>query len=139
MTLFSKSYISYGVKVLLCVFSKQQIGRGHVHLEYPKSAKNTAMEYTQEVLRVKCEFIIFPGSFLLYVQTNKCSLRPVVKLIMCPCATPRGTCRRGTLCEYIQGSPPGSKCQGEWRKDKVPLREVPRGVAQGHIIYYPTR
>ena len=28
MTLFSKSYISYGVKVL-CVFSQQQIGRGH--------------------------------------------------------------------------------------------------------------
>ena len=26
--------------------------------------------YTQEVLRVKCEFIIFPGKFFLYVKTN---------------------------------------------------------------------
>ena len=98
MTLFSKSYISYGVKVLcvlskvvvLCVFSQEQIGRGHVYVEY----------YTQNVpkvlllstpkkyffVRVKCEFIIFPGEIFLYYK-QKCPSRRVVK-IMCPCATP---------------------------------------------------
>ena len=49
--------------MVLCVFSQQQIGHGHVYIEYPKSAKNTAIEYTQEVLRVNCEFIIFRASF----------------------------------------------------------------------------
>ena len=96
MTLFSKSYTSYGVKGLCVVFfsQQQQIGRGHVCLEYPKSAKSTAVD-TQEVLRVKCDFTIFPASF--FVCTNKWSLRPVVIIIMCTCSTPQGTSRRGTL------------------------------------------
>ena len=72
--------------------------RQHFYIEYPKSSKSTtAIEYTQEVvLRVKCEFIIFPGMSVLYVQTNKWPLRPGM-MIMCPCATPLGTFRRGTL------------------------------------------
>ena len=49
---------------VFCVFSQQQIGRGHVYLEYPKSAKSSAIEYAQEVLRVKCEFITLPGIFM---------------------------------------------------------------------------
>ena len=62
------TFHTYGVKVLcvLCVFSQQQIGRGHLYIEYPESAKSTAIEYTQDeqvVLRVKCECIIFPGKF----------------------------------------------------------------------------
>ena len=48
---------------MLCVFSQQQIGRGHVYIEYPKSAINTAHEYTQAILRVKCSFSIFPDNF----------------------------------------------------------------------------
>ena len=76
-------------QVVLCVVSQKQIGRGHVYIEYPKSAKRTADEYTQEeVLRVKCEFIIFSGIFFLYVKHMQWSLRPVV-IIMCPCSTPQ--------------------------------------------------
>ena len=40
-------------------------------IEYPKSAKSTAIENApEEVLRVKCEFIIFPGNVCLYLETN---------------------------------------------------------------------
>ena len=81
---------------MLCVFSQQQqIDRGHVYLEYPESGKSTAVD-TQEVLRVKCEFLIFLGKFF-FSSTNKWSLGPVVIIIMCSCATPLGTSRRGTL------------------------------------------
>ena len=53
---------------VLCVFSQQQIGRGYVYLEYPKTFKSTAVD-TQEVLRVKCEYNIFPGNFFcMYEQ-----------------------------------------------------------------------
>ena len=36
-------------QVVLCVFYQKQVGRGHVYIEYPKSAKSTAifLEYTQ--------------------------------------------------------------------------------------------
>ena len=74
----------YGVKVLcvlssgvvLCVFSQEQIGRGHVYIEYsPKKVLkvlllNTPRQYFFFV-RVKCEFIIFPGKFFLYVFQTK--------------------------------------------------------------------
>ena len=53
----------------MCIFSATEIGRGHVYLEYSKSAKSTAIiEYTQEVLPVKCEFRIFFGArfFCMY-------------------------------------------------------------------------
>ena len=60
-------------QVVLCAFSQQQIGRGNVSIEYPKSAKSTAIKkYSQEesVVRVKCEFIVFPSSFfcMMYKQ-----------------------------------------------------------------------
>ena len=72
MTVFSKSYISYGVKVLcaVCVLSNNRSVVGTSISRTQKSAKSTASEYTQEVLRVKCEFIIFPGKFFLYEQTD---------------------------------------------------------------------
>ena len=41
-----------------------------VYIEYPKSAKSTAIEYTQEVQREICKFMMFPGKFFLDVQTN---------------------------------------------------------------------
>ena len=45
------------------------MGRGPVYVEHPKSANITASEWTQEVLRVKCEFIIFWASFFgMYKQ-----------------------------------------------------------------------
>ena len=106
MTLFSKSYLSYGVKVLcvlskvvvLCVFSQEQIGREHVYVEYTQNVLKVLLLSTPKkyfLMRVKCEFIIFPGEFFLYYK-QKCSSRRVVK-IMCPCATPLGTSRKGTL------------------------------------------
>ena len=30
-------------QVVLCVFSQSQIGRGHVYIEYPRSAKSTVL------------------------------------------------------------------------------------------------
>ena len=79
MTFFSKSYISYGVKVLCvikrrCVFSQEQIGRGHVHIEYAQKVLKLLLlsKPKKYSVRVICEFIIFPGKFFLYrVQTEK--------------------------------------------------------------------
>ena len=45
------------------------MGHGHVYIEYPKRAKSTAIEYTQEVLRLTHEIIIFPVFFFI-VQTT---------------------------------------------------------------------
>ena len=95
--LFSKSYISYGVKVLcvlskvvvLCVFSQEQIGRGHVYVEYTQKVLKVLLLSTPKkhfFVRVKCEIIILPDKFFLYYK-QKCSSRRVVK-IMCPSATP---------------------------------------------------
>ena len=72
MTLFSKSYISYGVKVscvlskvvVLCVFSQEQIGHGHVYIEYTQNVLKVLLLNTPKkhiFVRVKCEFFIFPG------------------------------------------------------------------------------
>ena len=57
----------------VCIFSRTDRLWARLYREYPKSAKSTVIEYTQEVLfvRVKCEFIIFPGKFLLYVIQTK--------------------------------------------------------------------
>ena len=63
---FNRSYSQLILSFVCCAFS-QQIGRGHVYVEYPKSAKSTAIEHTQEVLRVKREVITFPGKLFLYV------------------------------------------------------------------------
>ena len=56
MTLFSKSYISYGVRVLsvlssgaVCIFSRTDRSWARLYQVYPKNAKSTAIEYTQEV------------------------------------------------------------------------------------------
>ena len=79
MTLFSKSYISYGVKVLcvlskvvvICVFSQEQIGRGHVYVEYTQNVLKLLLLSTPKkyfFVQVKCEFIIFPGEFFLYYK-----------------------------------------------------------------------
>ena len=84
---------------MLCGFSQRQIGRGHVYtessIEYPKRAKSTAIEYTQEkvqvVLRVKCEFIILAGKLFLYAPSM------YKQRITRPCAIPLDTPRRGTL------------------------------------------
>ena len=53
-----RTYRTNGLKIyvaLLRVFSqqRQQIGYGHVYIEYTKSAKSTAIEYTQEVPRIR--------------------------------------------------------------------------------------
>ena len=50
---------------VLRVFSeqRQQIAHGHVYIDYPKSAKSTAIEYTQEVLRLNAKSILFPNKF----------------------------------------------------------------------------
>ena len=82
-------------QVVSCVFSQQQIDRGHVYIEYPKSAKGAAIEYTQEeVLRVKC--FIFPGIFFLCVQTNAMVIASGcdnnVSLRHSPWQFPEGTC-----------------------------------------------
>ena len=57
MTLFSKSYISYGVKVLcvlssgaVCIFSRTDRPWARLRRVYPKRAKSTAIEYTPEGL-----------------------------------------------------------------------------------------
>ena len=56
--------------------SQQQIGRRHIYIEYPKSAQSTAA---------------------FVCRNSRWSLRSVV-IIVCPCVTPLGTSRRGTLC-----------------------------------------
>ena len=100
MTLFSKSYISYGVKVLcvlssgaVCIFSRTDRSWARIYRVYPKSATSTAIEYTQEVLFGAGEMRVhyFSGQvfFRMYYK-QKWSSRRVVK-IMCPCATPLGT------------------------------------------------
>ena len=80
-----------------------------------RSVVGTSNSSTQKVLKVllllsthprstagKMRIHHFSGHFFLYVQ-NKWSLRPVVTIIMCPCATPLGTSRRGTLYSvYLQ-------------------------------------
>ena len=57
MTLFSKSYKSYRVKVVcvlssgaVCIFSRTDRSWARLYRVYPKGAKSTAIEYTQEVL-----------------------------------------------------------------------------------------
>ena len=80
MTLFSKSYISYGVKVLcvlssgaVCIFSRTDRSWARLYRVYPKSAKSTAIECTQEVLFCADEMRIhfFFGQVFLYVLQTK--------------------------------------------------------------------
>ena len=73
-------------QVVLCVFSQEQIGRGHVYIEYTQKVLKVLLLKVHIFVRVKCEFIFFPGKFFMYYK-QKWSSRRVVK-IMCPCATP---------------------------------------------------
>ena len=80
MTLFSKSYIPYGVKVLrcvlssgaVCIFSRTDRSWARLCGVYPKSAKSTAIEYTEEVLLCAGEMRIhyFSGQVFFVLQTK---------------------------------------------------------------------
>ena len=80
MTLFSKSYISYGVTGLrvlssgaVCIFSRTDRSWARLHRVYPRSAKSTAIEYTQEVFFCAGEMRIhyFSGQVFFICITNK--------------------------------------------------------------------
>ena len=110
MTLISKSYIlSHGVKVLfvlssgaVCIFSRTDRSWARLYRVYSKSAKSTAIEYTQEVLcGGNANLIFFQAIFFCMYYKQKWSSRRVVK-IMCPCATSLGTYfPEGNLVSYI--------------------------------------
>ena len=60
----------------VCIFSTTH--RSWARLEYPKSATSTtAIEYTQEVLRVRCNSLFFRAR-CFFVCTKRWSLRSVV-------------------------------------------------------------
>ena len=77
MTLFSKSYISYGVKVLCvikwcCVFSQEQIGRGHVYIEHTEKVLtvlllSTPKKYCAGKMRIR----YFSGQVFFVWCANK--------------------------------------------------------------------
>ena len=83
MTLFSKSYVSYGVKVkfcvcyqvsgAVCIFSRIDRSWTPLRRVYPKSAKSIVIEYTQEILFCAGEtrFNYFSGQVFLYVLQTK--------------------------------------------------------------------
>ena len=55
---------------MLCVFSQEQIGRGHVYIDYTQKVLEVLLLSTPKkyfFVRVKCDFIIFAGKFFLYV------------------------------------------------------------------------
>ena len=110
VTIFSKSYISYGVKVLrvlssgaVCIFSKTDQSWARPYRVCRKSVKSAAIENTQGEPFCAGEMRIqyFCGHFFFGVLRKKRSSRRVVK-IMCPWATPLGThFPEGAPCIYI--------------------------------------
>ena len=80
--------VNYRIIINVKNFYEQQIGRGHVYLEYRKSAKSTAATKYTQVLREKREFITFQGIFFCMYKQMIIIMCPVVIIIMCPCATP---------------------------------------------------
>ena len=69
MTLFSKSYISYircksfvFYQVVLCVFSQEKIGRGHVYIAYtPKVLKVLVLSAPKKYCAGKMRVHYFSG------------------------------------------------------------------------------
>ena len=75
MTLFSKSYISYGVKVFVCCVyllkSRSVVGTSISSTQKVLIVLLPMIEYyTQVLLQVKFEFIVFPSIFFCIVQRN---------------------------------------------------------------------
>ena len=61
-------------QVVLYVFSQEQIGRGHVYIEYTQKVLKVLQLSTPKkyfFVRVKCELLIFPGMFFLYGLQTK--------------------------------------------------------------------
>ena len=86
---------SFVFQVVPCVFSQQQIGHGHVYIEYTqKVLKVLLLSTPKKYCAGKTRTHYFSGQvFFCIMYKQKWSLRPVVKItkIMCPCATPLGT------------------------------------------------
>ena len=83
-----KSFVCYQV---LC-FSQEQIGRGHVYIEYTQKVPKVLLLSTpKKYCAGKMRIHYFSGQFffcMMYKQNW--SLRPVAR-IMCPCSNPLGT------------------------------------------------
>ena len=79
-------------QVVLCVISQEQIGRGHVYIEYTQKVLQVLLLRTpKKHCAGEMRIHYFSGQvfFRMYYE-QKWSSRRVVK-IMCPCATPLGT------------------------------------------------
>ena len=79
-------------QVVLCVLSQEQIGRGHVYIEYiQKVLKILLLTAPKKYCAGKMRIHYFSGQvFVCMMYKQRWSLCPVVKT-MCPCATPLGT------------------------------------------------
>ena len=83
-----KSFVCY--QVVLCIFSQEQIGRGHVYVEHTqKVLKVLLLSTPKKYCASKMRIHYFPGQLFFMIYKRKWSLRPVVKTT-CLCATPLG-------------------------------------------------